>query len=70
MSKKLLLIATGGTIASRPAEDGLTPEQVILLSLVVLAAILMLTMRANSVWTGESCAEQIHQALFVTKDWE
>ena len=26
MSKKLLLIATGGTIASRPAEDGLTPE--------------------------------------------
>ena len=25
MSKKLLLIATGGTIASRPAEDGLTP---------------------------------------------
>lgn len=26
MRKKLLLIATGGTIASRPAEDGLTPE--------------------------------------------
>ena len=26
MRKKLLLIATGGTIASRPAEDGLPPE--------------------------------------------
>lgn len=26
MSKKLLLIATGGTIASRPGEEGLTPE--------------------------------------------
>ena len=59
-----------GRYRGRKPGKGLTPEQVILLSLVALAAILMLTVRASSVWTGESCGEQIHQALFVTKDWE
>ena len=59
-----------GRYRGRKPRGGLSSEQVILLSLVALAAILMLTVRASSVWTGESCAEQIHQALFVTKDWE
>ena len=59
-----------GRYRGRKPRGGLSSEQVILLSLVALAAILMLTVRASSVWTGMSCGEQIHQALFVTKDWE
>lgn len=59
-----------GRYRGRKPRGGLTAEQVILLSLVVLAAILMLTMRASSVWTGMSCREQLYQAVFVTEDWE
>ena len=59
-----------GRYRGRKPGKGLTSEQVILLSLVALAAILMLTMRASSVWTGMSCGEQLYQAVFVTEDWE
>ncbi len=61
--------ADGRYRGQRPG-GGLTAEQVILLSLVALTAILLLTMRANSAWTGMSCGEQIHQALCVAKDWD
>lgn len=59
-----------GRYRGRKPRGGLTAEKVILLSLVALAAILMLTMRASSVWTGMSYREQLYHALFVTEDWE
>lgn len=59
-----------GRYRGRKPRGGLTAEKVILLSLVALAAILMLTMRACSVWTGQTYGEQLYQALFVTEDWE
>ena len=49
---------------------GLTPEQVAIAAVVVIALVLLLTMRANSSWTGLSCREQMYQALLVTEDWE
>lgn len=49
---------------------GLTPEQVAIAAVVVIALVLLLTMRANSSWTGLSCREQLYQALLVTEDWE
>lgn len=59
-----------GRYRGQKPRSGLTAEQVILLSVVALAAILMLTMRVSSVWTGMSCREQLYQALCVTEDWE
>ena len=37
---------------------GLTPEQAAIAAVVVIALVLLLTMRANSSWTGLSCREQ------------
>ena len=50
--------------------SGFTAEQVIALATLVLAAVMALTIRANSQWTGMSAEEQLHQALFVAKDWD
>lgn len=50
--------------------SGLTAEQVLLLAVVVLVAVMALTIRAAGKWTGMSAGEQLYQALFVAKDWE
>ena len=50
--------------------SGLTPEQAGIVVLAALAAILVMTMKVNSQWCGMTVGEQVHEALFVTKDWE
>lgn len=49
---------------------GMTPEQATIAAVVVMALMLLLTMKASSTWTGLSCREQLYQALLVTEDWE
>ena len=56
---------TGGT-AERSGGAG----QVGALAILLLAAILALTVRANCQWTGMDAGEQLHQALFIAKDWD
>ena len=51
-------------------QRGVSGEKAIIFVMLVLVAMLAMTIRANSHWTGMSAGEQIHQALFVTKDWE
>lgn len=53
----------------RKPRSGLTAEQVGLVVLITLAAILFMTMKVNSYWCGKSCGEQLYDALFVTEDW-
>lgn len=48
----------------------MTPGQVGLVVILTLAAMLAMTIHANSQWTGMDAGEQLHQALFVTKDWD
>lgn len=48
---------------------GLTAEQVAAVALITLAAILVMTMKVNSQWCGQTCGEQLYEALFVTGDW-
>lgn len=54
----------------RPRGGGLFAERAILLAVIVLAAIIALTIRANSQWTGMSAGEQLKQAVFEAKDWD
>lgn len=54
----------------RKPRGGLTPEQAAIAAVVVIALVLLLTMRVSSTWTGLSCREQLYQALLVTEDWE
>ena len=56
--------------ADKGTRRGMTPEQAAIAAVVVLALVLLLTMRANSSWPGLSCREQLYQALLVTEDWE
>ena len=50
--------------------SGLTAEQAIVVVLILMVATLVLTMRASAEITGMSVGEQLHQALFVAKDWD
>ena len=54
----------------RRPRGGLSAGQAGVVFLVTLAAILALTIHANSQWTGLSAGEQLHHALFVVKDWD
>lgn len=54
----------------RKPRGGLSAEQAGVVVLAVLVAMLVLTMKVNSQWCGKSVGEQVHQAVFVTKDWE
>lgn len=56
--------------ADKGPRRGMTPEQAAIAAAVVIALVLLLTMRASSTWTGLSCREQLYQALLVTEDWE
>ena len=47
----------------------MTAEQVAAVALITLAAILVMTMKVNSQWCGQTCGEQLYEALFVTGDW-
>ena len=49
---------------------GLGAGQVGLLAIFLLVVMLALTVRANCQWTGMDAGEQLHQALFVAKDWD
>lgn len=54
----------------RRPQGGLTPEQVIGVAIITIAAMLALTIHATSEWTGMSAGEQLYHALFVLEDWE
>lgn len=49
---------------------GMNGETVIVILAMIITAMLLLTMKANSSWSGMDVSEQVHQAVFVTKDWE
>lgn len=49
--------------------SGMTAEQVAAVALITLVAILVMTMKVNSQWCGQSCGEQLYEAMFVTEDW-
>ena len=49
---------------------GVTAEQAAVLVIVAVAAVLLLTMRAWALQTGESIGEQLYEALFVAQDWD
>lgn len=54
----------------RKTRGGLSAEQAGVVVLAVLVAILVMTMKVNSQYCGMSVGEQVHQAVFVTKDWD
>lgn len=54
----------------RRPRGGLSAGQVGAVAILTLIAILVMTIHANSQWTGMSAGEQLHQALFVAKDWD
>ena len=54
----------------RRLSAGLTAEQVIALAAASVLLLLVLTMRCSGEITGKSGAEQLREAVFVTKDWE
>lgn len=56
--------------ADKGPRRGMTPEQAAIAAAVVIALVLLLTMKVNSQWCGKTCREQLHQALLVTEDWE
>lgn len=49
--------------------SGMTAEQVAVVALITLVAILVMTMKVNSQWCGQTCGEQLCEAIFVTGDW-
>lgn len=54
----------------RRPRGGLTPEQVIGVAIITIAAMLALTIHATSEWTGMSAGDQLYHALYVLEDWE
>lgn len=54
----------------RGKRRGMSAEQVMVAAAAILAAVLLLTIHANSQWIGMSAEEQIHHAVFDAKDWE
>ena len=48
---------------------GLTGEQVMIAAAAAILAILAMTIWACADMTGLSAGEQLHDALFVAKDW-
>lgn len=54
----------------RRLSAGLTAEQVIVLAAAVVLLLLIPVMRCGGEITGKSGAEQLREAVFVTKDWE
>ena len=54
----------------RGKRRGMTAEQVCLAAAAAFLAVLIMTIHAGTAWTGMGAAEQVHQALFVAKDWE
>ena len=49
---------------------GISAEQAIAVVILLMVATLVMTMRVSAEITGMSAGEQLHQALFVAKDWE
>ena len=58
-----------GRYKGRRPKSGLTPGQIRVAAVAVILAVLLMTMKVNSQWSGMSCAEQLHEALVVTGDW-
>lgn len=54
----------------RGKRRGFTAEQAIIAAVFVIEAVLLMTMKASSQWTGMEPAEQLKQAICETKDWE
>lgn len=54
----------------RKPRSGLSAGQAGIMFVLVLAVMLVLTIHANSQWFGMTAGEQVHQALFVAKDWD
>lgn len=54
----------------RKSRGGLTEGQVCAAFLAILIAVLVMTMKVSSQWSGLSCTKQLYQAVFVTRDWE
>lgn len=56
--------------ADKGTRRGMTPEQAAIAAAVVMALVLLLTMKVNSQWCGKTCGQQFYEALQVTGDWE
>ena len=54
----------------RKPAPGLGAGQIGMLAIILLVLMLALTIRANCHWTGMDAGEQLHQAVFVAKDWD
>lgn len=55
----------------KKGRGGLDGDQVIIVSLLLILAMLAMTIHVNSCyWTEMTAREQLYQALFVTKDWD
>lgn len=53
----------------RRPRGGMTPGQIGVTAVTVILAVLLMTMKVNSQWCGQTCGEQLYEALFVTEDW-
>lgn len=47
-----------------------TERQLCAVVLIAFAAVLFLTMKANSQWTGMDIGEQVYEAVFIAEDWD
>lgn len=45
-------------------------QRIIVTAILTILIALLLAGKANSEWTGQSVGEQLHEAVFVTEDWE
>ncbi len=58
-----------GRYKGRRSRGGMTPGQIGVTAVTVILAVLLMTMKVNSQWCGQTCGEQLYEAVFVTEDW-